>query len=109
MSKLKIYGSKGCEVCEKIKKSLENLKRKDVKYEEFENLKDEDLKVLKEALKGKKETKLPIVVDEKEKKLCELIVTEDVILAKCGDRVKVLWEKEYEETLEAFQSVFRLF
>ena len=104
---MKIYGSKkGCKVCEKIKKSLENLKREDIEYKDIEDLKEEDLKELKEILKGKKEAELPLVVDEKEKEVCELIVTEDVILAKCGNKIKVIYDKETNEMIEALRFFF---
>ena len=104
---MKIYGSKSCKVCEKIKKSLENLKRKDVEYKDIENLKEEDLKVLKEILKEKKEAELPLVVDEKEKEVCELIMTEDVVLAKCGNKIKVIYDKEYDKVIEAVKYFFK--
>ena len=100
---MKIYGSRNCKICEKIKKSLQNLKRKDVEYKDIEDLKEEDLKELKEVLKEKKEAELPLVVDEKEKDVCELIVTEDVILAKCGNKIKVVYEKEYDDAIGALR------
>jgi len=105
---MKIYESKkGCKVCEKIKKSLENLKREDIEYKDIEDLKEEDLKELKEILKEKKEAELPLVVDEKEKEVCELIVTEDVILAKCGNKIKVIYDKEYDKAIETVRFFFR--
>ena len=104
---MKIYGSKkGCKVCEKIKKSLENLKREGIKYKDVEDLKEEDLKELKEILKEKKEAELPLVVDEQKKEVCELIVTEDVILAKCGNKIKVIYDKETNEMIEALRFFF---
>jgi len=104
---MKIYGSKkGCKVCEKIKKSLENLKREGIKYKDVEDLKEEDLKELKEILKEKKEVELPLVVDEQKKEVCELIVTEDVILAKCGNKIKVIYDKETNEMIEALRFFF---
>jgi len=99
--KLKIYGSKNCKVCEKIKKSLENLKRKDVEYKEIENLSKEDLKELKEILKEKKEAELPLVVEGDQ--VCELITSEDVILAKCGNKIRVVYEKDYNEAIEVLR------
>ena len=104
---MKIYGSKNCKVCEKIKKSLKNLKRKDVEYKDIEDLKEEDFKILKEVLKEKKEAELPFVVDEKEKEVCELIMTEDVVLAKCGNKIKVIYDKEYDKVIEAVKYFFK--
>jgi len=94
-------------VCEKIKKSLKNLKRKDVEYKDVEDLKEEDFKILKEVLEEKKEAKLPLVVDEKENQVCELIVGEDVILAKCGDKIRVIYDEEYDKVIEAVKYFFK--
>ena len=104
---MKIYCSKDCKICEKIKKSLENLKREDIEYKEVEDLKEKDLKELKEVLEEKKEAELPLVVDEKEKDVCELIVTEDVILAKCGNKIKVIYDKEYDKAIETVRFFFK--
>jgi len=105
---MKIYGSKkGCKVCEKIKKSLENLKREDIEYKDVEDLKEEDLKELKEILKEKKEAELPLVIDKKEKVICELIVTEDVVLARCGNKIKVIYDKDYHNAIEAVRFFFK--
>ena len=103
MISLRIYGSKNCKVCEKIKKSLENLKRKDIEYKDIEDLEEEDLKILKKSLGDKKEAEIPVVVDEKENQVCELIVGEDVVLAKCGNKIKVIYEKEYDEAIGALR------
>ena len=86
---------------------MKNLKRKDVEYKDIEDLKEEDFKILKEVLKEKKEAELPLVVDEKEKNVCELIVTEDVVLAKCGNKIKVIYDKEYDKIIEAVKYFFK--
>ena len=104
---LKIYGSKDCKICEKIKKSLENLTRKDVEYKDIEDLNEEDFKILKEVLKEKKEAELPLVVDEKENQVCELITGEDVIIARCGDKIRVIYDKEYNKVIEAVKYFFK--
>jgi len=94
-------------VCEKIKKSLENLKRKDIEYKDIEDLEEEDLKILKKALGNKKEAEIPVVVNEKENQVCELIVGEDVILAKCGDKIRVIYDEEYDKVIEAVKYFFK--
>ena len=102
---MKIYGSRNCKICEKIKKSLQNFKRKDIEYKDIEDLKEEDLRELKEVLKEKKEAKIPLAVEEGQ--VCEIIAGKDVILAKCGDRIKVIYDKEYDEAIGALRFFFK--
>ena len=106
MKKLKIIGSEKCEACKRVKEAIEKMKKKDVEYVELtpENLKK--LKeVPKEEFKKQESLKLPFGVTEKGE-LCEIYMDDDVILAVCKDKVKVLYDKETAEMIEAFKFFF---
>jgi len=94
MEKIKIIGSEKCEPCKRVKETIEKMKKEDVEYVELtpENL--EKLKELpKEELKKQRSLKFPFGVTEKGE-LCEIYVYEDIILAICKDKIKVICDKE---------------
>jgi len=105
--KFKIIGVKGCEPCKKVKEALEKMKKQDVEYVEIAPENAEKFKNLlpKEELKKEGEFKVPFAVDEKGNH-CEIYITDDVILAVCKDKVKVLYDKETAEMIEALNLLF---
>ena len=93
MEKIKIIGSEKCEPCKRVKETIEKMKKEDVEYVELTSENLEKLKLPKEALKKQGSLKLPFGVTDKGE-LCEIYIYEDVILAICKDKIKVICDKE---------------
>jgi len=108
MEKIKVIGSDKCEACKKVKEAIEKMKKQNVEYVEItpENVKELKNLLPKEELKKEEELKLPFAVDEKGN-YCEIHMTDDVILAICKDKIKVLYDKETDEIIEALKFFFK--
>jgi len=103
--KFKIVGIENCEPCKKIKEAIEKMKKKNVEYVE---LKPEIIKELakkgllpKDKLK-EGETKVPFGINE-EGEYCEIYATDEVVLTFCKNKIKVLYDKETAEIIEAIE------
>ena len=106
MEKLKIIGTEKCEPCKKVKEAIEKMKKKDVEYIELKPENLEKLKEIpKEELKKQENLKLPFGVTESGE-LCEIHVSDDVVLAVCKDKIKVLYDKDTAEIFEALKFLF---
>ena len=105
--KFKIIGLKDCEPCKKVKEALEKMKRRNVEYVEItpENAKELKNLLPKEEFKKQENIQIPFAVDEKGN-YCEIHMTDDVILAVCKDKIKVLYDKETAEMIEALKLLF---
>ena len=99
--KFKILTLDKCPPCEKVKEILKKAgKDKDVEIINIAS--EEGIKFLMEGKFLKDEEgrlAVPFVIDEKNN-VCELYFDEDIIIAKCGEEIKVIYDKEEEEKVK---------
>ncbi len=96
--KIKIIGLEGCPPCEKVKKILKKAgKDKEIEIIDLNSEKGQEL--LQKGvipMDEKERVQVPFVLDENNQ-FCELFFDEDVVLAVCGEEIKVLYDREEEE------------